>query len=353
MDIQLTRRRASLEALMHITTDDFYYSTVAEPHRERTKAILKQAPHIRQYMRKNPYTVFLIMAVVVLQFALARLMSTQPWWFILVVAFGVGAFATHALAMMIHECAHNLLFKKNVGNYLAGILANVPMVVPSAISFRRYHLKHHAFQGIYELDADIPSRWEAALIGHSPIGKILWLLFLPFFYMTRPLRIREVTLLDRWTVLNIVVVVLCDLAVCLLLGPKAFVYLLVSLFFSIGLHPIGGRWIQEHYLVAPPQETYSYYGPLNRLALNVGYHNEHHDFPSVPWNHLPKVKAAAPQWYDTLVSHMSWAALVYRFIFDPQLSLYSRMLRRERGGVPMGEFVPPDAALAQGAESGR
>ncbi len=60
-------------------------------------------------------------------------------------------------------------------------------------------------------------------------------------------------------------------------GWPGFLYLAFSFFFSIGLHPVGARWIQEHYTNDPEQETYSYYGPINRLALNMGYHNEHHD----------------------------------------------------------------------------
>ena len=35
----------------------------------------------------------------------------------------------------------------------------------------------------------------------------------------------------------------------------------------------------------------SAFASANRLTLNVGYHNEHHDFPTIPWNRLPRLRA--------------------------------------------------------------
>ena len=134
--------------------NDFTYSNNSEPHRLRTKQILKQHPDVRKLIGKNPRTIFFILFLVGFQIAGAWFLNDKPWWAIFVAAYFVGAFADHALFVMIHECAHRLLFKKPQANRLAGILANIPQLFPSSVSFERYHIKHHSFQGVHELDAD-------------------------------------------------------------------------------------------------------------------------------------------------------------------------------------------------------
>ncbi len=329
----------------------FEQSSGREPHRGRTQAILRDKPQVRELFGKNPGSFLLIVSIVVLQVGLAASLRHCPWWLILLTAYAVGAFADHGLFVMIHECAHNLIFRSRLANMLSGMLANLPMVLPSSVSFQRYHLRHHAFQGVYELDADLPSRWEARLVGRSPWAKAVWLALFPALMITRAVRLKEVRLVDRWLVLNLTLALAFDGLVLWLWGAKALAYLFASFVFSVGLHPLGARWIQEHYLVHSPQETYSYYGPLNTVAFNVGYHNEHHDFPSVPWNRLPRLRKMAPAWYDSLVSHSSWTRLLIRFLFDRRLLLFSRMTRTQRGGVamPHNHYQPElDCAVESG-----
>ena len=315
-------------------------------HRGRTREIMVKHPEVKTLMGKNPLSLLAILGLVGGMVALSYLVSSLSWWIVIGAAYVIGAFANHALFVMIHECTHNLLFKKKSWNLAAAIFANLPHTLPSAISFVRYHIKHHSFQGVHELDGDLPDYWEAKLINHSFLGKALWLLFFPIFQAIRTVRLKEIKPVDGWIVANWVIQIAFDVAIWMLFGPKAFFFLLFSFFFSVGLHPLGARWIQEHYLTLDEkQETYSYYGPLNAVAFNVGYHNEHHDFPSIPWNKLPDLKSTAPEYYDSLKSHNSWTKLFFRFLFDSNISLYMRILRQERGKVALTDESKPDAEM--------
>ncbi|PUZ27298.1 sphingolipid delta-4 desaturase [Chitinophaga costaii] len=315
---------------MHKQTS-FQWSMDAEPHKGRTKTIIQEHPGIRTLIGKNPYTFAIILFCVAFQIGISYLVKDGPWWLVFLLAYVAGAFACHTLFVCIHECAHNLVFKNRMANSIAAIIANLPLVFPSAISFQKYHLKHHSYQGVEAMDADMPYRWEARLINNSVLGKAIWLLFYPIFQMLRPVRLKEISLMDKWTVINMVVQVAFMAVFIYFFGAKALVYLITSFFFSVGLHPLGARWIQEHFLTHGDQETKSYYGVLNTVNLNVGYHNEHHDFPSIPWNKLPELKKMGGEHYTSLGSHRSYTVLLFQFLFDRNLGVYSRMARDNRG----------------------
>jgi sphingolipid delta-4 desaturase len=325
---------------------DFVHVETPEPHRGRTREMLKQHPELRGLIGKNPYSFMAIIGIVALQVLVAYFLSGQSWWWVFGAAYLIGAFADHALFVLIHECAHKLIFKNRAANKIAGMIANIPLIFPSSVSFETYHLKHHSFQGVHELDGDLPNYWEAKLINHYFIGKVIWLLFYPIFQVFRLSRLREIAPFDKWVALNWLIQIVSMTAIAWFLGAQSFVYLVASFFFSVGLHPLGARWIQEHYLTQGEQETYSYYGVLNHVAFNVGFHNEHHDFPSVPWNRLPDIKKTAPGFYDHLSSHTSWTKLFLRFLFDQEISLFSRVVRKNRGKVALSDESRPDAELS-------
>jgi sphingolipid delta-4 desaturase len=318
-----------------------------EPHLERTRQLLKAHPEVRSLFGHTRYTAIFVFAIVAVQVAVGWALRASPWWVILPAAWLFGAFADHALWTLIHECTHNLVFKRPRNNALLQIVANLPIVFPAAISFRKFHLLHHRFQGDPALDADLAGPFEAKLIGNSLLGKAFWELTFFAWQASRVTRFKHVKMFDGWYLLNLAAQVAFVGGLWAWAGWQAVLYVTMSSVFAIGLHPLGARWIQEHFLTSEGQETWSYYGPLNTVAFNVGYHNEHHDLMMVPWSRLPKLKAMAPEFYDSLVSHRSWTKLWLRFLFDPKLSLYSRRIRPSREQAPKADAAFTDAIATQ------
>jgi sphingolipid delta-4 desaturase len=308
-------------------TSDFTYLEGRPAHFYRGREIIKAHPEVKALMGKNPWTALWTLMLVATQWTVAAFAVQLPWYWIIPLAYLFGAFLNHALYVAIHEYTHNLVFRRPEANNLLGIFCDFALIVPSAMGFRKYHLMHHKFLGQYLRDPDIVRHEEARLIGNSRFRKALWLFLFSVSQALRPMQITETTFWDRWIITNIVAVIVVDVAIVLFIGPQALAYLALSTLFALGLHPLGGRWIQEHYVTRDGQETYSYYGPLNKTCFNMGYHNEHHDFATVPWNNLPKVKKLAPEFYDNLASYKSWTAVLLRYIFDPEMSSYSRIVR--------------------------
>jgi sphingolipid delta-4 desaturase len=308
-----------------------------EPHLERTRQMLKAHPELSGLFGPFLGTFPIVLAVVGLQVGLAWALRDVGTGWLLLCAWTVGAVANHALFVLIHECTHNLVFVRPSANLLLQLVANLPIVVPSAVSFRRYHLLHHRFQGDPQWDADLPAPFEVRFAGSSPWGKAAWMLLFPLFQVARVLQLRSIPIVDAWWVANVAVQGAFTAAVAWGWGGGAVAYLLLSTFFSVGFHPLGARWVQEHFLVhgdAPAQETSSYVGPLNLLAFNVGFHVEHHDLMRVAWPRLPRVRALAPGYYAGLATHASWTRLWWRFLVDRRISLHSRVLRGVPGIVP-------------------
>lgn len=326
---------------------DFLRTDRPQDHPQRAREILVDHPEVRALFGRNPWTAAIMLGVVALQLAIAVVVADAGWLWVVLVAYLVGAFANHALFVGNHEAAHNLILPEQGQNLAMGIVGDVALAFPSAVTFRRFHLVHHGHMGEYDLDGDIATRTEARLVGTSSWRKTLWVALLGVSQGLRPLRCRGIPARDRaWVVTNVVVIVATDVAIAVLVGPWALVYLVLSTVFALGLHPVGGRWIQEHFVTTPGQETYSYYGPLNAVALNVGYHNEHHDFAGIAWNRLPRLTRLAPEKYDPLTSYRSWSGIVWRFVRDPSLSLYSRITRAERPIRGPGAGAPRDVPVA-------
>ncbi|MBW0559664.1 hypothetical protein O181_099379 [Austropuccinia psidii MF-1] len=317
--------------------NDWLWLMTEEPHRSRRRAILKDHPEVKRLMGHTWITKWLTLIVVLLQISMAYYFGTRSknqiesaWnWKFFCAAYFIGGTANQNLFLAIHEITHNLAFKTILPNKILSLFANLPIIIPYAMLFKSYHLDHHKFLGQDGIDTDLPTKLELICL-KNVLGKAFFATFQILFYATRPgfIKSQKIT---PWVISNFIIQLTFDFIIYKTLGLAGLFYLFLSSFLAGSLHPCAAHFIAEHYIwqFGGEQETWSYYGPLNILAYNVGYHNEHHDFPSIPWTRLPKLKQIANEYYEPLPNHSSWPLVTLKFIFDPNVGLFSRVKRQQ------------------------
>ncbi|KKK14678.1 hypothetical protein AOCH_000794 [Aspergillus ochraceoroseus] len=370
--------------------DHFFWTYTEEPHRSRRQAIIKAHPEVTKLCGPEPLTKYVVLGVVSLQICCAYLLrntSMFSWRFFLT-AYVIGATSNQNLFLAIHEISHNLAFRSPLANRLLAIFANLPIGLPYSAAFRKKERKKERKAKANRSPPAIPSHpsqvpWcrrprhrsphsSRSLHPQLPPRQSFFCTFQIFFYAVRPMFVYSppFTLIH---LLNLVIQLSFDYALTRFCNGslQPVLYLLFSSFLAGSLHPCAGHFIAEHYFFSnvqhgtesiqehkllakekasdqerekktphpldslPPPETYSYYGPLNIFTYNVGLHNEHHDFPAIPWTRLHALHRIAKEFYEPLPCHRSWVWVIWTFILDKNVGMWCRV-KRAQGGRLVG-----------------
>jgi len=286
-------------------------------HDERRARIRNRYPEVRELYGPDSRTQLAILGVVGGHFAVARWLSGAslgPW---LGATLVIGPTLAHAIGVLIHEATHNLVAKGSTANKAWGLFLNLPLGAPAATEFRQQHRLHHRYLAETDMesgrDTQAPTWAEDAWVGTSPLRKFVSFTAGRFYWKGRP---ANKVPFDGWMIANWVTAFGAITLVALTWGAAPTLYLLCSSLLAFGPHTFGARRLSEHLPVREGQPTNSYYGPLNAVSFNVGYHVEHHDFPNVAWTRVKKLKELARDEYGELFAFRSWTKLITSYFFD-------------------------------------
>jgi len=304
---------------------EFTWIETDEPHATRRKLILEKHPEIRKLFGFEPMTAVIVLGIFISQVLVAYAMRNASWGVLIAVAWIYGGTVNHSLQLAVHELSHNLCWETQVYNKWTAFFANLVTGMPSAITFQRYHMEHHQWQGVDGIDTDVPTQLEVNVF-NCAWKKVVWLFLQPLFYAFRPMLVKPKNP-TKWEGINWATQMTFNFLIVYFFGWKSLAYLVAGTLLGLGIHPCAGHFIAEHYELTPGVETYSYYGICNRFNFNVGYHNEHHDFPKIPWSNLPKVRKIAPEFYDSLPHYTSYVWVMWKYITDPSVGPSARIKR--------------------------
>lgn len=349
-------------------------------HNQMRRAVVDAHPEVRALARPNPYTAFAIPVLLAIHWSIAWLVSDSNLLVVFLVSFFVGQVVIHAAGGLVHETAHRLIFQRPVPKLLFDI--GLELVLASfgkQLTYQHEHISsHHRHIGDYDHDyehEDIrlyetrrafrrrhPVIQKAVTVvtlavNLLPLGFLVSEELFPRFYKwitgqpvkdrRRPLDATQPT--RQMMALFIAVSLAVNVGLFLAFGVLGWLYHIWSLSIFLGKCGVTnlGQSISEHDGDDSVSPTISTYWWGNWLLFNTGYHNEHHTFPNVPWNRLPRLKKAAPDIFNR-ASERSYFGWWWQHVKDD-----FGATRRNALVNAIDETGPSSDAVAGGAGSGR
>jgi len=306
-------------------------------HQKRKLTIQKEFPEILKLTGPDNRTQFFAYALFLTQ-VLFGYVVRDSWIGAITLGVTISPYMAFAVLTLIHEVSHSLVFAYLPFNRLLGIFCNMVFLAPVSEVFRQHHNIHHTHLGDVKKDVDVPGERETRAVGNSSLLKTLWLIFSVFVLPVRSMAKLPV----RWSGMMVLNWVAClsFSSTLFILSKPAFVYMLLGMILSQSMHPANARQVQRHINLYSKKEengaggedvpvherklnTFSYYGGLNLLTLNVGFHVEHHDFGNIAWSRLPEVRRiAGEKWYPSKGAyHSRGFAEIFAFILNPKITL--------------------------------
>jgi sphingolipid delta-4 desaturase len=305
--------------------NDFHFMDHDEPHYTRRRMILEKHPEIKQLMKPDLTSFWITLVLIGVQVYICYLIQELPFWPLLLITYAFGGVISNAFFVLIHDFTHFTSFRSSKVNNLIAIMANLGNGIPTAMAFAKFHADHHNFLGRPDMDPDLACRFEISYY-RTAFRKVLHVAFMLIWYIIRPY-CQGNKAPSFMEIINILTIIVWDAFIFHIFGWRAVFYLVIGTLCALGPNPVGFRHFAEHFEFVKGQDTYSYYGPLNYITMNIGYHIEHHDFPNIPWRNLPKIKEIAPEFYKTLPSHSSYFLIVWKYIRDPNFGPWCRIGR--------------------------
>ncbi|MEY3081880.1 MAG: hypothetical protein RJA94_1865 [Pseudomonadota bacterium] len=304
-----------------------HISAQALRHNIQRKTVISRHPDARALAGPNPWTALAVPVLLTLHWGMAYIVGQTNLLWCFIAALFFGQFIIHSAGALLHETAHRLVFHRT-GPKLAFDLG-LELILASfgkQLTYQYEHVtSHHPFLGNYERDyehEDICSFNARRTIkaSHPVTQHLLTLLtlvlhLLPFGFIfsdkilvplyekasgrtvkdrSRHIGARKVP--RNLTLLFVAVSLAVNVFLFMAFGFLGWLYHNWSLSLFLGKMGVSnlGQSLSEHEGMDEVEPTYSDYRFQNLFLFNTGYHHEHHTFPNVPWNRLPKLKEIAP-----------------------------------------------------------